>query len=182
MKNPLLLIASFFGANMMFAQPSVKSFYDFKATTIDGKEFDFSTLKGKKVLIVNTASQCGYTPQYEELEKLYKKYGGDKFVILGFPANNFGQQEPGTNNEIAEFCKKNYNVSFIMMSKVSVKGDDTPPVYQWLTQKALNGVKDAEIRWNFWKFAIDEKGKWVADYSSKVKPFDEAIVNWITGK
>ncbi len=181
MKKFLLFVASLLGINLA-AQPSVKSFYELKGTTIDGKEFDFATLKGKKVLIVNTASECGYTPQYEDLEKLFKKYGGKNFTIVGFPANNFGAQEPGTNKDIAEFCKKNYGVSFTMMSKVSVKGSDIDPVYQWLTQKTLNGVKDAEIRWNFWKFAIDENGKWCGDYSSKVKPMDEELVKWITGK
>ena len=114
------------------AQDSLK-FYDFKATTIDGKEFDFSTLKGKKVLIVNTASKCGHTPQYKDLEDLYKQYGGDKFVIIGFPANNFLWQEPGTNDSIKEFCTKKYGVTFPMMAKISVKGDSMHPLYKWLT-------------------------------------------------
>lgn len=157
----------------------LKTLYDFKAKTIDGKDFDFSSLKGKKVLIVNTASQCGYTPQYHDLEELYKAYGGDKFTIIGFPANNFGAQEPGTNSEIKEFCTKNYGVTFQMMSKVSVKGDDMDPLYKWLTTKEENGMEDAEVKWNFQKFLIDENGKWVAVVPHKENPMSERIVNWI---
>jgi len=157
----------------------MKTLYDFKAKTIDGKDFDFSTLKGKKVLIVNTASKCGYTPQYEDLEKLYKAYGGDKFTIIGFPANNFGAQEPGANSEIKEFCTKNYGVTFQMMSKISVKSDDMDPLYKWLTSKAENGVEDAEVKWNFQKFMIDENGNWAGVAFSKENPMSDKIVSWI---
>jgi glutathione peroxidase len=122
-------------AGAVFAQ---QSFYDFKVKDIDGKDFDLASLKGKKVLIVNTASKCGNTPQYEQLQDLYEKYGEEKFTIIGFPANNFGQQEPGTNKEIEEYCTKNYGVTFQMMEKISVKGDDMHPLYQWLTQKSKN--------------------------------------------
>lgn len=156
------------------------SFYDFKVQTIDEKEFDFTQLKGKKVLIVNTASECGYTPQYAELEELYKKFGGDKFTILGFPANNFGGQEPGTNEEIQQFCQKNYGVSFPMMAKISVKGEDKHPLYQWLTQQVENSVQDAEVKWNFQKFLIDENGKWVRVVSYKESPLSEEILEWLT--
>ena len=156
-----------------------QSFYDFKVQDIDGNNFDLSSLKGKKVLVVNTASKCGLTPQYEQLQSIFEKYGGDKFTIIGFPANNFLKQEPGTNSEIEEFCQKNYGVTFQMMSKISVKGDDMHPLYQWLTQKSKNGVLDSEVAWNFQKYLIDENGKLVEMVSPKVKPDDEIIVNWI---
>ena len=148
--------------------------YQFKVPSIDGATIDFSKFKGKKILIVNTASKCGYTPQYVELEKLHKAYGS-KLVIIGFPANNFGGQEPGSNAEINDFCKKNYGVSFIMAEKVSVKGEDIHPLFKWLTNKTDNGVMDAEIKWNFTKFLLDEKGKLLAVYPSKVSPMSEEI-------
>lgn len=156
-----------------------KSFYDFVVNDIEGKPFDFSTLKGKKVLIVNTASKCGFTPQYEQLQQLYENWGGDKFVIIGFPANNFKSQEPGTNAEIAQFCQINYGVSFPMMSKISVKGDDMHPLYKWLTSKSENGVMDSEVHWNFQKYLIDENGKLVDMVESRVKPDDKRIVDWV---
>jgi len=158
---------------------SQQSFYDFKVKDIDGKDFDLSSLKGKKVLVVNTASKCGFTPQYKQLQALFETYGGDKFTIIGFPANNFMSQEPGTNKEIAEFCKKNYGVTFKMMSKISVKGDDMAPIYQWLTSKSKNGVMDSEVKWNFQKYLIDENGKLVNVFYSKTLPDDEQIVSWI---
>ncbi|MBC7937003.1 MAG: glutathione peroxidase [Rhizobacter sp.] len=153
-----------------------KSIYDFKVESLEGGTIDFSSYKGKKILVVNTASNCGYTPQYKELEALYEKYKG-KLVVIGFPANNFNQQEPGTNTEIKAFCEKNYGVSFPMAAKVSVKGGDMAPVYQWLTQKSQNGVLDAEIQWNFNKFLIDENGKMVAYFPSKVTPLSEEITS-----
>ncbi len=156
-----------------------KSFYDFKVTSIDGKVYNFSELKGKKVMIVNTASKCGNTPQYSDLEKLYKMYGGDKFIIIGFPANNFGSQEPGTNDEIREFCTKNYGVSFPMMSKISVKGSDTHPLYLWLTKKEYNGFADSEVRWNFQKYLIDENGHIAKVIDPRTNPMSPEIVNWI---
>lgn len=156
---------------------SAKSIYDFKVEGLEGGTIDFSTYKGKKILIVNTASKCGYTPQYEDLEKLYETYK-DKLVIVGFPANNFGGQEPGSNVEIKEFCKKNYGVTFPMAAKISVKGDDMAPIYQWLCNKTQNGVLDAEVGWNFGKFLLDENGKLLNYFPSKVKPMSEEI----TGK
>lgn len=158
-----------------------KNFHDFTVTTIDGKEFPLSQLKGKKVLVVNTASKCGYTPQYEDLEKLFETYGGDKFTVIGFPANNFMKQEPGTDAEIKEFCTTRYGVTFPMMSKISVKGDDIAPVYNWLTSKDQNGVMDAQVKWNFQKFLIDENGNLVNSYPSGENPLSEKIVNWIKG-
>lgn len=159
-----------------------KSFYDFSVKTLDGAAFNFSSLKGKKVMIVNTASQCGFTPQYEQLESLYKKYKDKNFVIIGFPANNFGGQEPGTNSEIRQFCTKNYGVTFPMMEKISVKGDDMHPVYQWLTKKSENGKLDCSVRWNFEKFLINEKGELVENLNSMTSPSSDKIVSWLEGK
>lgn len=156
-----------------------QNFHDFTVKDIEGGDFDLSTLKGKKVLVVNTASKCGLTPQYEQLQALYEQYGGDDFVIIGFPANNFLKQEPGSNNEIAEFCERNYGVTFPMMEKISVKGDDMHPLYQWLTQKAENGKLDSKVAWNFQKYLIDKDGNLVEMVKPKVKPDDEKIVSWI---
>ncbi|MEZ5107060.1 MAG: glutathione peroxidase [Draconibacterium sp.] len=177
MKKLMSIISLVLLVTTGFAQ---KSFYDFKVKDIDGNDFDLSTLKGKKVLVVNTASKCGNTPQYEQLEEIYEKYGNKDFTIIGFPANNFGQQEPGSNDEIAEFCEKNYGVTFQMMSKISVKGDDIDPLYKWLTTKSENGVLDSEVTWNFQKYLIDENGHLVKTVAPKVKPDDESIVSWIT--
>lgn len=178
MKNLLFAIFISIGSLTAFSQGS-RSFYDLEALTIDGKDFDFSSLKGKKVLIVNTASKCGNTPQYANLEKLYQRYGGDEFVILGFPANNFLNQEPGTNEAIMEFCRLNYGVTFQMMSKISVKGDDMHPVYKWLTLKEENGVMDSEVRWNFQKYLVSEKGRLVSVVRPKEDPLSDEIVGWI---
>lgn len=161
------------------AQQNQKSFYDFTVTDINGKSFSMSSLKGKKVMIVNVASKCGYTPQYEELQKLYDRYKDKNFVIVAFPANNFGNQEPGTNAEIKEFCRVNYGVTFPMMEKISVKGEDQAPIYKWLTQKSENGVIDQEVTWNFQKYLIDENGKLSAVYLPKISPLDEKIIAWI---
>lgn len=159
------------------AQP--KSFYDFTVKTIDGKDLSLSTFKGKKVLVVNVASKCGFTPQYAKLQELYTKYGKENFVIIGFPANNFLHQEPGSNEEIKEFCTLNYGVTFPMMSKISVKGKDIAPLYKWLTLKSENGVQNAKVGWNFHKFLIDENGKWVASFGSTTDPLSKEITNWI---
>lgn len=156
-------------------------FYDFKVRTLEGDEFDFSTLKGKKVMIVNTASKCGFTPQYKELQSLYENYG-DKLVIIGFPANDFANQEPGTAVEIRDFCTQNYGVEFPMMEKVSVKGRNMSPVYKWLTSREYNGVMDSEVKWNFQKYLIDENGKLVDVLYSKEKPDSEKVLTWISSK
>src|ERR1700759_1098970 len=148
-------ILAFLFALFLVTAPS--STYEFKLKTIDGSDFSLAKFKGKKVLVVNTASKCGYTPQYGELEKLQETYK-DKLVIIGFPANNFGAQEPGSNTEISEFCTKNYGVSFPMAAKISVKGDDIAPLYQWLTDKQYNGVESSTVKWNFQKYLINEKG------------------------
>ena len=162
-----------------FAQTS--GLYDFKVKTLEGGDFDFSTLKGKKVMIVNTASKCGFTPQYKDLEEVYEKYQGD-FVIIGFPANNFGSQEPGTATEIRKFCTENYGVKFPMMAKISVKGNDMAPIYKWLTSKEKNGVMDSEVKWNFQKYLIDENGKLVDVIYSKDKPTSDKVIAWISSK
>ncbi len=162
-----------------FASAQTKSIYSYTVKDINGSDFDLSQLKGKKILIVNTASKCGFTPQYADLEKLYKEYKDKNLVIIGFPANNFLKQEPGTDEEIKTFCSVNYGVSFPMMSKISVKGNDMAPVYKWLTQKELNGVKDSNVSWNFQKYLIDENGKLVDVLPPKEKPYSEKILSWL---
>jgi len=164
------------GVNAM-AQTAVvkKSFYDFKMKSIDGKEIDFATYKGKKILIVNVASKCGYTPQYKELEELYEKHK-DKLMIVGFPANNFAWQEPGSNEEIASFCEKNYGVTFQMFEKISVKGKGQDALYHWLSHKEENGWNDEAPSWNFCKYLINEKGELVKFYRSAVSPMSEEVV------
>ena len=173
----ILYLISFHGQSQV-----KKSLYDFKVTDIDGKELDLSRFKGKKILVVNVASKCGNTPQYAQLEELYLKYGPDKFVIIGFPANNFLSQEPGTNEQIKEFCTSKYGVTFPMMAKISVKGKDISPLYKWLTTKNENGVIDAPVKWNFQKFMISEDGKLVDVVAPGESPVTEKIVNWIEGK
>jgi glutathione peroxidase len=163
---------------LAFTPASKPSIHQFKVESIDGGTIDFSKFKGKKILIVNTASQCGYTPQYEGLEKLYEQYK-DKLVIVGFPANNFGGQEPGSNAEIKAFCTNNYKVTFPMAAKVSVKGSDKAPIYKWLTEKTENGTLDANISWNFNKFLLDENGQLIQHFASGVKPTDEAITKYL---
>lgn len=166
-------------ATLLSVMLSGASFYDFKVEGLDGTPIDFSKFKGKKVLVVNTASKCGYTPQYADLEKLYEQYK-NKLVIIGFPANNFGEQEPGTNDEIGAFCKKNYGVTFPMAAKVSVKGDDISPLFKYLTDEAHKlGVQDPVIKWNFTKFLIDEKGKLVQVFPSKVNPMSEELTKFL---
>ena len=166
-----LTLALFFSLIMISMVQEDKTLHDFKVKDIDGKEFDFSSLKGKKVLVVNVASKCGLTPQYTKLQELYEKYKDKNFVIIGFPANNFNGQEPGTDEEIKTFCTLNYNVSFPMMSKIDVVGDNKAPIYKWLTEKAENGKLDAEVQWNFQKFMIDENGHLVDFVPPREDPF-----------
>jgi glutathione peroxidase len=157
----------------------MRTLFNYSSTMIDGREIQLSEYKGKKILVVNTASKCGFTPQYAELEQLYKEFGPEKFVILGFPANNFLWQEPKSNEEIAQFCSLQYNVSFPMFAKISVRGKNIHPVYEWLTQKEMNGVKDAKVKWNFQKFLINEEGLWVGVVPSKDSPYCEKIISWL---
>ncbi len=158
-----------------------KSLHDFRVLSLEGEEFDLASLKGKKVLVVNTASKCGFTPQYAELQELYEEFGAGDFTIIGFPANNFMRQEPGSNEDIREFCTRNYGVSFPMMAKISVKGKDMHPLYRWLTSKKENGVMDSSVKWNFQKYLVDEEGRLVGMASPKTKPYDPRILNWIKG-
>ena len=157
-----------------------ETIYSFKVKDLSGNEFDFASLKGKKILIVNTASKCGLTPQYKDLEAIYEKYKEKNFVIVGFPANNFASQEPGSSKEISQFCQLNYGVTFPMMEKVSVKGDDMCEVYKFLTQKSKNGLQDSEVEWNFQKYLINEKGELEKVIAPRVLPTDASIVDWIT--
>lgn len=174
----LIFLLLFFTSIVAVGQEKV--LYDFKVTDIDGKVFDFSLLKGKKVLIVNVASKCGLTPQYEQLEALQKEY--KNLVIVGFPCNNFKGQEPGTNDEIKEFCSITYGISFPMMSKVEVKGENQAPIYKWLTRKSENGKFDAEVQWNFQKFMIDESGYLVDFAPPKESPKSPRIIKWLENK
>jgi glutathione peroxidase len=164
--------------SFLFSHPGVdvpRSIYDFKVTALDGSVIDFSRYKGQKILIVNTASKCGFTAQYDALEKLYEKYKG-KLVIVGFPANNFLFQEPGSNDKIAEFCKKNYGVTFPMASKISVKGRNIAPIYQWLTEKKYNNYSDNKVKWNFQKYLISESGDLIAVFEPKTTPESPEVI------
>ena len=178
MKYLTALLALLFSCNPKTDARIPKSIYDFQVKALDGSTIDFSQFKGKKILIVNTASKCGFTPQYEELEALSKQYK-DRLVIVGFPANNFLSQEPGSNDEIAAFCKKNYGVSFPMAAKISVKGKTMAPIYQWLTNKAHNGVESSSVKWNFQKYLIDENGRLIKHFSPNTKPLSEDIQKFL---
>jgi glutathione peroxidase len=157
-----------------------QSIYTFKVEDLEGKEFDFASLKGKKIMVVNTASKCGLTPQYKDLQALYEEYKDKGLVIIGFPANDFMSQEPGTNEEIGAFCEKNYGVTFPMMSKISVKGKDMHPIYQFLTKKSLNGFQDSEVEWNFQKYLLNDKGELEKVISPRIKPNDKEVLEWLT--
>lgn len=178
-----MTFASFFLLSFLFPVKEPKnlpnSIYDFKVNSLEGREINFADFKGKKILIVNTASKCGFTPQYKELEMLYQQYK-DQLVIVGFPANDFLYQEPKNNSEIAEFCQRNYGVSFPMSEKVSVKGRDMSPVYYWLTHKKYNGFRDSKVKWNFQKYLLDEHGKLIAIFNPKIAPLSEEIIEAIT--
>ncbi len=172
------LLVSLFSIGLLFANTNTMaqaSIHEFKVPGLMGDEINFADYKGKKILVVNTASKCGFTPQYEDLQELYSKHS-DKIVVVGFPANNFGKQEPGSNEEIETFCKKNYGVSFPMAAKVSVKGDDIHPMFTWLNEQE-NPDFTGNIRWNFEKYLFDEEGKLIHRYRSKTSPMDEEILN-----
>lgn len=174
-----IIITAFILAFSLFTANAAENFYDLEAITIDGDTLHFSQYQGKKLLIVNVASECKYTPQYAGLQSLYDKYGGDKFEIIGFPSNNFGSQEPGTDPDIKDFCQKNYGVTFQMMSKITVINPDMHPVYQWLTSKEKNGVVDSDVLWNFQKYLINEDGTLHTYTLSNVDPLDPLIVSWV---
>lgn len=156
-----------------------QTIYQFKVKDLSGEEFDFNSLKGKKVMIVNTASKCGLTPQYKDLEALYEEYKNKGLVIIGFPANDFAGQEPGTNKEIAEFCQMNYGVTFPMMDKITVKGEGMAPIYKFLTQKSQNGLQDSEVEWNFQKYLINKNGQLEKVIGPQTLPTDPEVINWI---
>lgn len=176
----LFLIGIMIGKAQTKKQMNDQTIYQFEVEDITGKAFSLSSLQGKKVMIVNTASKCGLTPQYKELEALYQQYKDKDFVIIGFPANNFLKQEPGTNEEIATFCQVNYGVSFPMMSKISVKGKDMHPLYQFLTQKSKNGVMDSKVSWNFQKYLIGKDGHLEKVIDPKTLPNAPEVIQWIS--
>ncbi len=166
-------------ANLTSEKVMKQSIHTFKVQDIEGKEFDFASLKGKKIMVVNTASKCGLTPQYKDLQALYVEYKDKGLVIVGFPANDFMKQEPGTNEEIGAFCQKNYGVTFPMMSKITVKGKEMHPIYQFLTQKAKNGLEDSEVDWNFQKYLLNENGELEKVISPRTNPNDKEILEWL---
>jgi glutathione peroxidase len=163
----------------IYSEQTMNSIHQFKVKDIAGNDFDFSSLKGKKIMVVNTASKCGLTPQYEELEALYKKYKDQNFVIIGFPSNDFLSQEPGTNDEILLFCQKNYGVTFPIMDKVIVKGNKKCEIYKFLTQKSKNGIVDSSVKWNFQKYLLNEEGVLVKVVPPTTLPNDPSIISWI---
>ncbi len=179
MKIITLAIASILFMSMISQDSKEKTIFDFKVKALDGTEFNMSDLKGQRVMIVNTASECGLTPQYEQLQELYQTYKKANFIIIAFPSNDFGAQEPGSSNEIAAFCKKNYGVTFPVMEKIVVKGKDKHPLYKYLTMKSENGILDNEVSWNFQKYLIGKDGKLVKMIDPRVLPNDTQIIDWI---
>ncbi|MDD3877549.1 MAG: glutathione peroxidase [Bacteroidales bacterium] len=182
MKSIKIIFTTIFSFSLFMLSYTQTSIHEFKTQTIEGEEFDLAQLRGKKVLIVNTASKCGLTGQYEELQDLYNRYKDKNFIIIAFPANNFLNQEPGSNEEIKDFCERNYGVTFPVMTKISVKGRNIDPIYEWLTKKEKNGVTDAEVTWNFQKFMIDENGFFVDFLAPRESPLSEKIINWINAE
>ncbi len=178
MKKTLLIIVTVFISTFLMAQTN---FHSFTVTDIDGNAFDMSQLKGKKVMVVNTASEGDLISQYAEMQELYEKYNAQNFVIIAFPTNDFNSEQK-TDEEIKQFCTTNYGITFPIMARVAIKGADIAPIYRWLTHKVENGVEDAKAAWNFHKFLIDENGNWVSSISSKTSPLDDKIINWIEGK
>lgn len=175
-----VIIVFIFSINMVQLNAQNKiSLYDFAVTDIDGNEYDMSMLEGKKVMIVNVASKCGLTPQYEELQELYETYKDMGFIVIAFPSNNFNNQEPGTNNEIKEFCEVNYKVTFPIMDKVEVIGENKVPIYKWLTEKKVNGKLEQEVTWNFQKYLIDRDGQLNTVIMPKETPKSKEIIDWI---
>lgn len=170
------LITMSFSTKIKEVKPPNKSIYDISIVSIDNKTISLEKYKGKKILFVNVASKCGYTPQYAELQKLSETYN-DELVIIGLPCNQFMSQEPGTSEEIAEFCKKNYGVTFLITEKIKVKGEGQHPLYKWLTSKELNGNKDSKVKWNFQKYLVNESGELLDVFASGVKPMDVKITN-----
>ncbi len=175
----IIAISSMYATNFAYAQ---KSIYDYTVKTIDGKDFSMKELKGKKVMIVNVASKCGLTPQYKQLQELYTEYKDKGFEIIAFPANNFAGQEPGSNEDIKEFCSLNYDVEFPLMSKISVKGDDMAPIYKWLTTKDMNKVDNYNVSWNFQKFLINPDGSLFMVINPRELPNSKEVIDWLNNK
>lgn len=168
------LILSLFGKSQESANP-IKSIYDIKIKSIDGEDINLNNFKGKKIMFVNVASECGFTGQYEDLQLLHEQYG-NKLVLIGLPCNQFGGQEPGSLQEIKTFCKRNYGVDFLMTEKIDVKGENQHPLYQWLTKKNQNGIKNSSVKWNFQKYLVDEKGIYIDYFYSMTKPMSSKII------
>jgi glutathione peroxidase len=173
-----LMAFSFLFPALFKGQPT-SSIHQFTATSIEGKQIDLKEFKGKKILVVNTASECGLTPQFKDLQQLYTTYKDSGLIIIGFPTNDFAHQDPGTNDQIHSFCERNYGVTFLMMQKISVKGETMHPIYKWLTEKSQNGVMSSNVKWNFQKYLIDEKGFLVNVVSPWKKPDCKTIINWL---
>lgn len=180
LKKTILTLISIMSLTLNSQTMVNNSIHQFKVADIYGDIFDFSKLKGKKVMIVNTASKCGLTFQYEALQKLYSQYKDLNFIVIGFPSNDFLWQEPGSNDEIIDFCEENYGVTFPMMSKVTVKGSKKHPIYQFLTQKSKNNFKDSRVTWNFQKYLINKDGRIEKIISPRTRPDSEEVVSWIT--
>jgi glutathione peroxidase len=175
----VFLVGSILTLPFMHELMAQQSFYDFTVEDVHGSDFELAQLKGKKVLVVNTASGCAFTPQYEKLENLYRTYGGEDFVILAFPSNDFGNQEPGSNKEIASFCSTEYEISFPVMAKIVIKGEDKHPLYKWLTEASENGLEDSKVRWNFQKYMINEEGQLLGNVVPWKKPDCRKIKSWL---
>ena len=184
MKKSILIVILSLLTTLLMSQTEnqeIKSIYQFKVEDINGNEFDFSSLQGKKIMIVNTASKCGFTKQFKELQEIYEKYSDQNFIIIGFPSNDFMNQDPGTNEEILNFCSTNYGVTFSMMSKIKVTGKKKAEIYKYLTDVNLNGFKSSSVKWNFQKYLINEEGFLEKVISTKTSPDDDEIINWIEG-
>ena len=179
MKRKLFFMLLFVMAIVAANAQTATSIYDYKLTDINGKTFDMSELKGKKMLLVNTATECGFHPQFSEMEKLYEDYKDKDFVVVAIPSNDFGNKEPGSNEEIKNYVEDNYGVTFPVMAKTSVTGDNESPLYEWLTKKELNGVMDTKVAWNYQKYMIDENGKLVGIVEAKESPASDKVVEWI---
>jgi glutathione peroxidase len=175
-KLNLLIVVLIFSVQIMGQK---KTLYDFEATTIDGDVYDFSSLRGKKVLIVNIATECSLAPQLKKLQELYEEYGGDNFEIIAFPSNDFGKQEPGDNNKIKEVCSTKYGITFPIMEKITIKGDNPHPIYKWLTSSEENGTLDSKVTWNYQKFLVDENGEVVDSFSPISSPKNNRIIEWL---
>jgi glutathione peroxidase len=179
MKTKVLMILFFAAITVSSFAQSAKSFYDYKMTDINGNTFDMSELKGKKVLLVNTATQCGYTSQFKDMESLYEKYKDKNFVIVAVPSDDFGDKEPGSNEEIKKYVDEHFGATFPIMAKTSVKGENEEPLYKWLTHKDLNGVMDTKVAWNYQKYMIDENGKLVGVVEAKESPYTDEVMEWL---